>query len=85
MRDYTGTDKISLRNLTTALARDAIFGRHELAAASLSGRKQTQVLNKDKLDYIKLLVRSRFQICPKLNLRLFGLSVEVHSQNHARR
>ena len=59
MREYTGTDEISLRNLTTALARDAIFGRSELAKASLSGRKNTQVLDNEKLDYIKLLVRSR--------------------------
>ena len=59
MRDYTGTDVASLRLLTIALARDAIFGREEMAAKSLSCRKNTGVLSKQKLDYIKTLVRSR--------------------------
>ena len=59
MRDYTGTDVARLWLLTIALARDAIFGREEMAAKSLSGRKKTGVLSKQKLDYIKTLVCSR--------------------------
>ena len=59
MRNNEGTDLASLRNLATALARDAIFGRKEMAKKSLSGRHHTGVLDKEKLDYIKLLVRSR--------------------------
>ena len=59
MQNHTGSDIASLRILTTALAREAIFGREELAHKSLSGRRNTSVLEQDKLDYIKTLVRSR--------------------------
>ena len=59
MRDYNGTDVASLRLLTIALARDAIFGKKEMAKKSLSGRKNTGILSKYKLDSIKTLVRSR--------------------------
>ena len=59
MNDHGGTDVASLRNLTTALAREAIFGKEELAKNSLSGRKNTGILNKEKLSYIKTLVKSR--------------------------
>ena len=59
MGNNTGTDVASLRQLTTALAREAIFGREEMARKSLSGRRNTQVLSEEKLKYIKTLVRSR--------------------------
>lgn len=59
MNNYSGTDVASLRNLATALAREAIFGRDQLAKKSLSGRKHTEMLDKQKVDYIKTLVRSR--------------------------
>ena len=45
--------------LTVALARDAIFGRDELATKSLSRRKNTGVLDSEKLNYIKTLIYSR--------------------------
>ena len=56
---YVGSDVASLRNLATALARESIFGREEMAKKSLSGRKNTDILDKEKVDYIKTLVRSR--------------------------
>ncbi len=59
MSRYSGSDLASLRKLTTALAREAIFGRDVLAQKSLSGRKETEQLDKEKLDYIKTLVHSR--------------------------
>jgi len=59
MRDNPGKDVAKLRILTTALAREAIFGREELAQKSLSGRKNTGILDKEKLEYIKTLVHSR--------------------------
>lgn len=59
MRDNPGKDVTTLRNLTTALAREAIFGRDDLAQKSLSGRKNTGILDEEKLSYIKTLVRSR--------------------------
>lgn len=59
MNDHGGKDVASLRNLTTALARDAIFGKVELAKKSLSGRKNTGILDKEKLNYIKTLVKTR--------------------------
>ena len=59
MSKYKGTDTASLRNLTTALAREAIFGREEMVKKSLSGRKNTEILDKEKLNNIKTLVRSR--------------------------
>ena len=59
MSNYTGTDVASLRVLTTALAREAIFGREEMSKASLSGRKGTGQLHQEKLNYIKTLVKSR--------------------------
>ena len=59
MSNYTGTDVASLRVLATALARDAIFGREEMSSSSLSGRKGTGVLNQEKLNYIKTLVKTR--------------------------
>ena len=43
MNDHGGTDVASLRNLTTALAGEA---KEELAKNSLSGRKNTEILNK---------------------------------------
>lgn len=59
MGENSGCDNASLRKLTTALAREAIFGRDEMAAKSLSGRRNTKELDKAKLDYIKTLVHSR--------------------------
>ena len=59
MRDYPGNDEFTLRRLTTALARDAIFGKQALSRSSLSGKKNTGCLEKRKLEYIKALVRSR--------------------------
>ena len=53
-----GTTEKALRSLTTALAREAIFGRDDMAKRSLSGRKNTVVLDQKKTDYIKTLVRS---------------------------
>lgn len=58
MSEYTGTSEVALRSLTTALAREAIFGREDMATRSLSGRKNTVALDKKKTDYIKVLVRS---------------------------
>ena len=55
MNDNAGSDIASLRALTTALAKDAIFGREELIKSSLSGRKNTGALSLEKLT----LVRSR--------------------------
>lgn len=59
MRENTGTDTLSLRKLTTALAREAIFGRREMTTKSLSGRYATGELDKQKISYIKSLVHSR--------------------------
>ena len=59
MQNSTGTDVASLRALAIALAKDAIYGKDEMAQSSLSGRKGTRTLSQDKLDYIKTLVRSR--------------------------
>ena len=59
IKDHPGTDVSILRELTTALAREAVFGREELSKCSLSGRKNTISLNKRKLEYIKSVVRSR--------------------------
>ncbi len=50
MKDYPGSDVATLRKLTTALAREAIFGKEELCKSSLSGRNKTGGLNKKKLD-----------------------------------
>ena len=52
MNNNPGSDVASLRMLTVALSRDAIFGKDELATKSLSGRKSMGVLNPDKLNYI---------------------------------
>ena len=59
--NHPGSDVASLRTLTLALAREAIFGREELTKCSLSGRKNsgTLLLNTEKMDYIKSLVQSR--------------------------
>ncbi|SMN12492.1 hypothetical protein SPBRAN_1147 [uncultured Candidatus Thioglobus sp.] len=59
MANYTGSDAASLRKLTTALARESIFGRDELAKKSLTGRKDTEQLDRQKVNYIKTLVQSR--------------------------
>lgn len=58
MQNNPGSDVASLRNLTTSLAKEAIFGREELAKCSLSGRKNTGTLSAEKLNYIKTLVQS---------------------------
>ena len=57
MNNNPGSDVASLRILTVALGRDAIFGKDKLATKSLSGRKNMGVLNPDKL--IKTLIYSR--------------------------
>ncbi len=59
MHNNSGTDLASLRKLTTALARDAIFGREELSKKTLTGRNDTEQLDQQKVHYIKTLVRSR--------------------------
>ena len=59
MKDHQGTDVNSLRRLATAIAREAIFGKKELQNSSLSGKNRTGILDKNKLDYIKNVVRSR--------------------------
>lgn len=59
MKNFPGKDIATLRSLTVALARDAIFGRDVLAKCSLSGRKGTGVLCNEKVHYIKQLVHSR--------------------------
>ena len=64
MIDYPGTDVAFLRRLTTALARDAIFGREALCRSSLSGKNNTGCLEKHKLDYIKAVVKSRVPNMP---------------------
>ena len=60
MNDYTGNDIATLRELTIALARDAVFGREELIKNSLSGRKNTGSLDRKKLDYIKTVLHTRW-------------------------
>ena len=45
MNDHGGTDVASLRNLTTALAKEAIFGK-EMVKNSWNGRRNTGILNK---------------------------------------
>jgi len=64
MMDYPGTDEASLRRLTTALAREAIFGRDALCRSSLSGKNNTGSLEKHKLEYIKAVVKSRVPNMP---------------------
>ncbi len=59
MNENTGTDAASLRRLTTALAREAIFGKEEMARKSLTGRNSTGELDREKVDYIRTLVHSR--------------------------
>ena len=59
MNNNKGTDLTSLRRLTTALAREAIFGRDELIKHSLTGRCDTLQLDGEKVNYIKTLVRTR--------------------------
>ena len=60
MNDHGGTDVASLRNLATALARDATFSTEEMVIKnSLSGRRNTGTLNKEKLNSIKTRVKSR--------------------------
>ena len=66
MMDYPGTDEMSLRRLTTALAREAIFGRDALCRSSLSGKNNTGSLEKHKLDYIKAVVKSRVPNMPEI-------------------
>ena len=74
MRDHPGIDVASLRELTLALARDAIFGREELARCSLSGRKNTASLDPRKLDYIKKVVHSCVPDKPKVKFEyIWGL------------
>ena len=79
LRDYPGSDVATLRLLTTALAREAIFGREELAKKSLSGRNNTGMLEQEKLDYIKTLIKTRVpRKTGKLNLSKFGTCAGHH-------
>ena len=59
MNDHSGMDIQHLRELAIALAKDAIFGKEQLMKSSLSGRKHTDTLDQEKLEYIKMAVHSR--------------------------
>ena len=59
MHNYSGTGLAALRKLTTALAREAIFGWEALVKLSLSGRSESEQLGPQKMDYIETLVHSR--------------------------
>lgn len=59
LRNNPGKTVAALRSLTTALARDAVFGKEKMARCSLSGRRGTATFSQAKLNYIKGLVRSR--------------------------
>ena len=60
--DYPGSDEASLRRLTTALARDAIFGREALCRSSLSGKNNTGSLEKHKLDYSREVQSAKYAV-----------------------
>ena len=64
LKDNPGNSFAALRILSTALARDAIFGRDEMVRCSLSGRKGIVSLDTQKLDYIKSVVKSRVPRMP---------------------
>ena len=66
MMDNPSSDEASLRRLTTALAREAIFSRDALCRSSLSGKNNTSSLKKHKLDYIKAVVKSRVPNMPEV-------------------
>ena len=59
LADNPGNSVANLRNLALSLARDAIFGKDEMAKLSLSGRKNTCSFDKKKMEYIKTVVRSK--------------------------
>ena len=59
LEENPGKGETQLRQLTTALARDVVFGREALEKCSLSGRKRTDTLDPKKVDYIKSVIRSR--------------------------
>ena len=62
MKECPGVDMAALRKLAGALARDAIFGKDELRASSLKGGRKSKtksLCHKEKLDYIKTVIRSR--------------------------
>ena len=74
MRDNQGTTAASLRQLTTTLARDAIFVRKELSKSSLSGRFDTRILSDVKSSYyITTLVQSHIRTNPLSNLNTHGV------------
>ena len=62
MNDHPGNDVATLRELSIALARDAVFGREELIKNSLSGRKNTGSLDRKKMDYTVIHTR-----CPTMS------------------
>ena len=66
MMDNPGCNVGSLRRLTMALTREAIFGKEALWKSSLSGKNQTGCLEKNKLDYIKAVVKSRVPNMPEV-------------------
>ena len=59
LEENPGKGETQLRQLTTALARDGVFGREALEKCSLSGRKRTDTLDPKKVDYIRSVIRSR--------------------------
>ena len=70
MRDIPKTDITSLRQLATALAREAIFGEKELQHSSLSGKNRMGSLDKSKLDYIKSIMMPRVPEMQELDFKL---------------
>lgn len=66
MRDYPGNYVASFRWLTIALAHKASFEKQALSRSSLSGNNNIGPLDKQKLDYIKAVVRSTVPTMPAI-------------------
>ena len=59
MAEVPGKSIGELKRLTVALAKQSIFGEEEMARSSLRARRDLLALDEQKVNYIKVLVRSR--------------------------
>ena len=82
MKDYPGSDVATLQKLSTALACEAMLGREEMYRSSMHGQNNTGSMHRKKLDHIKTIVNSMYQICQRYSLKLSGRNAEGPYQNH---
>ena len=71
LSEHPGTDVVGLRELAIAFTKECIYGKEPLIQCSLSGKKNTATLDKEKMDYIKMAAQSRVSNKPAVEFKYY--------------